>query len=122
MLLNVALGEPLAMLGVGDSFSSYNIVGTPGRLVDLLETGKLVVHRVRSLVLDEADALVSGGNHKEVMKIWEAVKGSLFLAPALLTTHYLRSSWLFFVLLRATGSSANGELHSLLRFAKYTAC
>ncbi|XP_076109926.1 ATP-dependent RNA helicase DDX1-like [Mytilus galloprovincialis] len=37
------------------------VVGTPGRLEDLISTGKLTLHQVRFFVLDEADGLLSSG-------------------------------------------------------------
>jgi ATP-dependent RNA helicase DeaD len=37
------------------------VVGTPGRLLDLLRQGILDLHQVRSLVLDEADAMLQMG-------------------------------------------------------------
>ncbi|KAK3085895.1 hypothetical protein FSP39_010136 [Pinctada imbricata] len=37
------------------------VVGTPGRLEDLISTGKLALHQCRFFVLDEADGLLSAG-------------------------------------------------------------
>ncbi|XP_021364421.1 ATP-dependent RNA helicase DDX1-like [Mizuhopecten yessoensis] len=37
------------------------VVGTPGRLEDLISTGKLLLHQVRFFVLDECDGLLSQG-------------------------------------------------------------
>ncbi|KAL3860216.1 hypothetical protein ACJMK2_010372 [Sinanodonta woodiana] len=37
------------------------VVGTPGRLEDLISTGKLLLHQIRFFVLDEADGLLSQG-------------------------------------------------------------
>ncbi|XP_005093572.1 ATP-dependent RNA helicase DDX1 [Aplysia californica] len=37
------------------------VVGTPGRLEDLISTGKLALHQVRFFVLDECDGLLSAG-------------------------------------------------------------
>lgn len=37
------------------------VVGTPGRMEDLISTGKLALHQVRFFVLDEADGLLSQG-------------------------------------------------------------
>lgn len=37
------------------------VVGTPGRMDDLISTGKLALHQVRFFVLDEADGLLSQG-------------------------------------------------------------
>lgn len=37
------------------------VVGTPGRLEDLISTGRLALHQCRFFVLDEADGLLSAG-------------------------------------------------------------
>ncbi|XP_010779596.1 ATP-dependent RNA helicase DDX1 [Notothenia coriiceps] len=37
------------------------VVGTPGRLDDLISTGKLSLSQVRFLVLDECDGLLTAG-------------------------------------------------------------
>ena len=45
------------------------IVGTPGRVIDLLDRGKLQLDRVRFVVLDEADEMLSMGFIEDVEKI-----------------------------------------------------
>ncbi len=45
------------------------IVGTPGRLNDLLERGVLFLHGVKTVVLDEADEMLNMGFIEEVEKI-----------------------------------------------------
>ena len=45
------------------------VVGTPGRVIDLLERGKLHLDRVRWVVLDEADEMLSMGFIDDVKKI-----------------------------------------------------
>ncbi|HCF27070.1 MAG TPA: ATP-dependent RNA helicase [Cyanobacteria bacterium UBA11049] len=45
------------------------IVGTPGRVIDLLDRGKLQLGRVRFVVLDEADEMLSMGFIEDVEKI-----------------------------------------------------
>lgn len=47
-------------------------VGTPGRIVELLEAKKLTLHHVRSLILDEADQLFQLGNGKELDRLVKA--------------------------------------------------
>ncbi|XP_054978813.1 ATP-dependent RNA helicase DDX1 [Sorex araneus] len=53
----VAAREQLSVLDNGVDI----VVGTPGRLDDLVSTGKLNLSQVRFLVLDEADGLLSQG-------------------------------------------------------------
>ncbi|XP_063170764.1 ATP-dependent RNA helicase DDX1 [Candoia aspera] len=53
----VAAREQLSILEQGVDI----VVGTPGRLDDLVSTGKLTLSQVRFLVLDEADGLLSQG-------------------------------------------------------------
>ena len=45
------------------------IVGTPGRIVELIQSKKLKVHEVRTLVFDEADQLFSQEHQKAVDQI-----------------------------------------------------
>lgn len=45
---------------------AYVVVGTPGRLVDLVERNALNLKHARVLVLDEADELLSSGFEKEL--------------------------------------------------------
>jgi superfamily II DNA/RNA helicase len=45
------------------------IVGTPGRVVELIQLKKLKVHEVRTIVFDEGDQLFSSEHQKEVDKI-----------------------------------------------------
>jgi superfamily II DNA/RNA helicase len=47
-------------------------VGTPGRIVELLEAKKLTLHHVRSLILDETDQLFALGNGKELERLVKA--------------------------------------------------
>ena len=45
------------------------VVGTPGRVIDLLDRGKLQLGQVRFVVLDEADEMLSMGFIEDVEKI-----------------------------------------------------
>lgn len=45
------------------------VVGTPGRIVKLLETKVLSVSKIKTLVLDEADRLLEMGTIKEINRI-----------------------------------------------------
>jgi ATP-dependent RNA helicase DDX21 len=48
-------------------------VGTPGRIMDLIERGSLQLNEVRYLVLDEADQMLAIGFAEDVEKILEYV-------------------------------------------------
>ena len=50
-------------------------VGTPGRVVDLVESGVLDVRNVRFFVLDEADALLDAGNREVIERIRARLPG-----------------------------------------------
>ncbi len=43
------------------------IAGTPGRVLELIQAKKLKMHEVKTIVLDEADQLVTK-EHRETMK------------------------------------------------------
>ncbi len=49
------------------------VVGTPGRLIDLIDRGALDLSQVHTLVLDEADEMLRMGFAEEVDKILETV-------------------------------------------------
>lgn len=46
------------------------VVGTPGRIIDFIEQGKLPVNAVRFFVLDEADRLLDTGNQEIILKMF----------------------------------------------------
>ncbi|KAI7842747.1 hypothetical protein COHA_003675 [Chlorella ohadii] len=46
------------------------VVGTPGRVMDFIETGKLPCDQVKFFVLDEADRLLDTGNQDVIMKMF----------------------------------------------------
>ena len=52
------------------------IVGTPGRVVDLMERGELSVDQVKFFVLDEADRLLDTGNREAIMKLFRRLPKS----------------------------------------------
>lgn len=60
------------------------VVGTPGRIIDLMEKGVLDIGLVRTVVLDEADEMLSMGFIEDMEKILAATSGerqtSLFSA------------------------------------------
>ena len=49
------------------------VVGTPGRVIDMIQRGKLDLSRVEFLVLDEADEMLDMGFAEEINTIFEAV-------------------------------------------------
>lgn len=50
---------------------AHVVVGTPGRLVDLLKRGALNLKHVRTLVLDEADEILAKGFEQELLVLVE---------------------------------------------------
>ena len=58
------------------------VVGTPGRLTELIETGALSIESVQYLILDEADEMLSMGFKKQLHVLIELCKGR-------------RATWLF---------------------------
>ncbi|XP_031437706.1 ATP-dependent RNA helicase DDX1 [Clupea harengus] len=65
----VAAKEQLAVLEQGVDI----VVGTPGRMEDLISTGKLSLSQVRFFVLDECDGLLSAGYTDFIMKIYNQI-------------------------------------------------
>src|SRR5690606_12069596 len=51
---------------------AHIIVGTPGRLLDLMDRGTLSLSSVHTLVLDEADRMVDMGFFADVLDIAQA--------------------------------------------------
>ncbi|EFJ23379.1 hypothetical protein SELMODRAFT_99603, partial [Selaginella moellendorffii] len=47
------------------------VVGTPGRVIDMLQRGSLLLNRVKFMVLDEADQMLATGFAEDVEKIME---------------------------------------------------
>ena len=52
------------------------VVGTPGRVIDLLERGELSVDQVKFFVLDEADRLLDTGNRDAITKLFRRLPKS----------------------------------------------
>lgn len=52
------------------------IVGTPGRVIDLMERGELAVDQVKFFVLDEADRLLDTGNREAILKLFRRLPKS----------------------------------------------
>lgn len=49
-------------------------MGTPGRLMDLMERGSLVLSDLKIFVLDETDEMLSMGFQKDIERIFQFVK------------------------------------------------
>ncbi|XP_071488880.1 ATP-dependent RNA helicase DDX1-like [Diadema antillarum] len=49
------------------------VVATPGRIDDLMSTGKLLLTQVRFFILDEADGLLSAGYGQQINRMWEQI-------------------------------------------------
>ncbi|GAB1597636.1 ATP-dependent RNA helicase DDX1-like [Argonauta hians] len=49
------------------------VVGTPGRMDDLISSGKLALHQVRFFVLDEADGLLSQGYGELINRLHQQI-------------------------------------------------
>lgn len=62
--------------------TTHIIVATPGRLVDLIERGEVDLKNIRTLVLDEADEMLSMGFKEEINRILRYTSGD-------------RKTWLF---------------------------
>ena len=86
--------------------SCHIIVGTPGRIYDLLERGILQSECIKSVVLDEADEMLSIGFKEQIRMIFECMRPScqiiLFSATMkqemiTLTETFLRSPTRIFV-------------------------
>lgn len=56
---------------------THIIVATPGRLIDLVDRGAVNLDRVRTVVLDEADEMLSMGFKKELDKILSIVPNNV---------------------------------------------
>lgn len=66
-------GEPLRAQKAALESGVHLIVGTPGRVLDHLRRRNLKVHRVGTVVLDEADRMLSMGFQEDIEKILKAL-------------------------------------------------
>lgn len=62
--------------------TTHIIVATPGRLIDLIERGEVDLKKISTLVLDEADEMLSMGFKQDLNRILKYTSGS-------------RNTWLF---------------------------
>ena len=82
------LGDPAIQCGlfVGGTDVSKDVkalkagcdvaTGTPGRIIDMVESGRLDVSGVRFFVLDEADRLLDSGNRDAILKLFDKMPKS----------------------------------------------
>jgi ATP-dependent RNA helicase DDX21 len=49
------------------------IVGTPGRIIDMIERGELSLKNLRTVVLDEADKMLSMGFEEQIQEIFDKI-------------------------------------------------
>ena len=62
--------------------TTHIIVATPGRLIDLIERGNINLKEIKTLVLDEADEMLSMGFKQDLNRILKYTSGQ-------------RNTWLF---------------------------
>ena len=62
--------------------TTHVIVATPGRLIDLIERGNINLKEIKTLVLDEADEMLSMGFKQDLNRILKYTSGQ-------------RNTWLF---------------------------
>ncbi|HEU5073582.1 MAG TPA: ATP-dependent RNA helicase DbpA [Polyangiaceae bacterium] len=72
-VLVLAGGQPLRPQADALERGVHVVVGTPGRIVDLLERRSMRVHRVSAVVLDEADRMLEMGFLDDVARILNAL-------------------------------------------------
>ncbi|XP_023349415.1 ATP-dependent RNA helicase Ddx1 [Eurytemora carolleeae] len=65
----ISINDQVAALNSGVDI----VVATPGRLEDLINTGKLSLRQCRFFVLDEADGLLKGGYEKFINRIHQTI-------------------------------------------------
>jgi len=71
-VLTLCGGKPIGPQITSLSRNAHIVVGTPGRLLRLLEKGALKLDQLNTLVLDEADRLLEMGFYDDIMKIIKA--------------------------------------------------
>ncbi|HEY4156769.1 MAG TPA: ATP-dependent RNA helicase DbpA [Polyangiaceae bacterium] len=72
-VLVLAGGEPFGRQAGALERGVHVVVGTPGRVLDHLRRRTLKVHRVATVVLDEADRMLDMGFHEDMEKILKAL-------------------------------------------------
>ncbi len=69
-ILNITGGMPVRKQELSLKHQAHIVVGTPGRILKLLERGSLIVGGLKTLVLDEADRMLDMGFMEEIQSIF----------------------------------------------------
>ena len=68
-VLTLCGGTPIAPQALSLEHGAHVVVGTPGRLMDHLERGSLVLDALNTLVLDEADRMLDMGFFEDIATV-----------------------------------------------------
>ena len=68
-ILTLCGGKPMGPQLASLQHHPHIVIGTPGRLLKLLEKGALKVEYVKTLILDEADRMLDLGFHDDIIKV-----------------------------------------------------
>ncbi|MBM3975991.1 MAG: ATP-dependent RNA helicase DbpA [Planctomycetes bacterium] len=71
-VLTLCGGAPIRPQLASLAHSAHIVVGTPGRLLDHVTRGSLVLHDLNTLVLDEADRMLDMGFHDDIVRLAQA--------------------------------------------------
>jgi translation initiation factor 4A len=70
----------------------HMVVGTPGRIYDMIHRGDLATHQIKIMVLDEADEMLSRGFKEQVVQLFRLIKCQICLFSATLPADILEIS------------------------------
>lgn len=70
-ILTLCGGTPIGPQLASLEHQPHIVVGTPGRILKLLQKGNLKLDQLKMLVLDEADRMLDMGFHDDIMRIIE---------------------------------------------------
>ncbi|MCH6257737.1 DEAD/DEAH box helicase [Puniceicoccaceae bacterium K14] len=68
-------GDPIDIQVKALSRPTHIVVATPGRLLDLLKLGAIDLSKISTVILDEADEMISLGFRKDLEAIFDQVRG-----------------------------------------------
>lgn len=72
-LLTLCGGKPMAPQLTSLERAPHIVVGTPGRILKHLQKGTLILEKLETLVLDEADRMLDMGFHDDIMRVIKMV-------------------------------------------------